>query len=89
MATRILSIKSDYNIAEGCIDEIIQLIKEVLPTGNRMLPNFYQTKRLVSQLGCGHKNLMFVNLVVCYFVEMMQMREIVSFVEKLVSRKLI
>lgn len=57
IAVRLMSIKSDYNIPEGCINEIITLIKEVLPSGNRMLDNFYKTKKLVSQLGCGYKKI--------------------------------
>lgn len=52
-----MCIKSDYNIPEACIDEIIQLIKEILPSSNRMLDNFYHTKKLASQLGFGYKKI--------------------------------
>ena len=48
---RLLSIKSDWNIAEGGMDSMIDLIKELVDPGLEVPNFFYKAKTLVSKLG--------------------------------------
>ena len=48
---RLLSIKSNWNIAKGGIDSMIDLIKELVDPGLEVPDSFYKAKRLVSKLG--------------------------------------
>ncbi|XP_052193958.1 uncharacterized protein LOC127802254 [Diospyros lotus] len=52
-AVRMLSIKSYYNMPEGCYNEIMQFMQHTMSTGNRVPDDFYHTKKLVSKLGLG------------------------------------
>jgi hypothetical protein len=45
IVARLLNIKS-----EKCFNEIVQLMKEVMPIGNKMLDEFYRIKKLVAIL---------------------------------------
>ncbi|XP_038687458.1 uncharacterized protein LOC119986835 [Tripterygium wilfordii] len=56
-AMRLLSIKADYNMPQGCFDDVVHLMKETMPTDNRMPANFYQTKKSVSKLGLGYQRI--------------------------------
>lgn len=56
-SVRLLSIKSDYNMSEQCYNEVVRLMKETLPRGNRMVRDFYRTRRMVSKLGLGYKKI--------------------------------
>lgn len=47
---RLLYIKSENNMSEKCFDQILQLLKDVLPEGNKVVDDWYQTKKLVSCL---------------------------------------
>ena len=46
-----LSLKSDYNMSEGCFNRMVQLMGDTMPKNNTMVSNFYQVKRLVQKLG--------------------------------------
>ncbi|RDX66631.1 hypothetical protein CR513_54581, partial [Mucuna pruriens] len=48
-----LSLKSDYNMSEGCFNHMVQLIGETMPKGNRMVTNFYHARKSVQILGFG------------------------------------
>lgn len=48
---RLLYMKSEHHFSERCYDDIVQFIKEVLPDENKMVDNFYSTKKLVQGLG--------------------------------------
>ena len=48
---RLLNIKSEHQMSEKCYDAITSLIKEMLPEDNKMVDNFYSTKKLVASLG--------------------------------------
>ena len=50
VAVRLLSIKSDWKIAEGGMDSMIDLIKELVDPGLEVPDSFYKAKRLVSKL---------------------------------------
>ena len=51
VVARLLNIKSENNMSEKCFNQVAQLMKEVLPQGNKMIDDFYQTKKLVAGLG--------------------------------------
>ena len=48
---RLLNIKADYNLSEKCYDAICQLLKDCMPGDNCMVPNFYETKKMIEGLG--------------------------------------
>jgi hypothetical protein len=48
-----LSIKSDYNMSQGCFNRMVQFMGDAMPSGNGMVPNFYQAKKSVTSLGLG------------------------------------
>ncbi|XP_038711782.1 uncharacterized protein LOC120005976 [Tripterygium wilfordii] len=56
-AVRLLSIKADYNMSQGCFDDVVHLMKETMPTDNRMPVTFYQAKKSVSKLGLGYQRI--------------------------------
>ena len=51
VVVRLLSIKSDWNIAEGGMDSMIDLIKELVDPDLEVPDSFYKEKRLVSKFG--------------------------------------
>lgn len=48
-----LSLKSDYNMSEGCFNRMVQLMSEMMPKDNLMVNNFNHAKRSVQKLGLG------------------------------------
>nr|GEU38721.1 caffeic acid 3-O-methyltransferase [Tanacetum cinerariifolium] len=50
--SRMLNIKSDFNMSQTCYDRVMQAIKEFIPRST-MCSNYYQSKKMVSQLGLG------------------------------------
>ncbi|RDX99034.1 hypothetical protein CR513_17969, partial [Mucuna pruriens] len=48
-----LSLKSDYNMSEGCFNRMVQLMGEAMPEGNRMVKNLYHARKSVQNLGLG------------------------------------
>ena len=48
---KLLNIKADHGLSERCYDSISGFVGEVLPEGNKMPKNFYETKKLVQGLG--------------------------------------
>jgi len=48
-----LSLKSDYNVSEGCFNRMVQLMGETMPKYNRMVTTFSQAKKSVKTLGLG------------------------------------
>ena len=49
--TRLLTVKSDHRLSERAYDDILHIWKDSLPRDNRLLNNFYETKRLMQGLG--------------------------------------
>ncbi|RDY04953.1 hypothetical protein CR513_11257, partial [Mucuna pruriens] len=49
-----LSLKSDYNMSEGCFNRMVQLMGETMPEGNKMVTNLYHARKsyfpLISRL---------------------------------------
>ncbi|XP_038687493.1 uncharacterized protein LOC119986872 [Tripterygium wilfordii] len=54
---RLLSIKADYNMPQGCFNDVVHLMKETMPEDNRMPADFYQTKKSMSKLGLGYQRI--------------------------------
>ncbi|GJV21417.1 putative reverse transcriptase, RNA-dependent DNA polymerase, LTR copia-type gag-polypeptide [Tanacetum coccineum] len=50
--SRMLNIKSDFNMSQTCYDRVMQAIKEFIPRST-MCSNYYESKKMVSQLGLG------------------------------------
>ena len=48
---RLLHMKSKHHFLEICYDDLIQFLRAVLPDDNKMVDNFYITKKLVQGLG--------------------------------------
>ncbi|XP_038711822.1 uncharacterized protein LOC120006015 [Tripterygium wilfordii] len=54
---RLLSIKADYNMSQGCFDDVVHLMKETMPADNRMPATFYEAKKSISRLGLGNQRI--------------------------------
>nr|GEY24762.1 hypothetical protein [Tanacetum cinerariifolium] len=50
--SRMLNIKSDFNMSQTCYDRVMHAIKEFIPRST-MCSNYYESKKIVSQLGLG------------------------------------
>ena len=51
--SRMLNIKSDFNMSQSCYNRVMQAIKEFIPRST-MCSNYYESKKMVSQLGLGY-----------------------------------
>ncbi|XP_052621646.1 uncharacterized protein LOC128127243 [Lactuca sativa] len=47
VATELLHWKPEYNISEAAYDHILPIIKRMLPKGEKLVENFYETKKLL------------------------------------------
>ncbi|KAI3745705.1 hypothetical protein L6452_08111 [Arctium lappa] len=50
-ATRLLTWKSDCNVPESTFNRLLPIIKDMLPDGHQLVPNFYETKKMLKKLG--------------------------------------
>jgi len=50
-ATRMMSIKTDYNLSEDCVDAIAGFVKDILPEDNLSPATYYEIQKLVLGLG--------------------------------------
>lgn len=48
---RLLNIKSDWNVSQGAMDSVIDLMHDLVDPKPEIPDNFYKAKRLVSKLG--------------------------------------
>jgi Transposase-associated domain len=55
--TRCLALKSEHNLSQKCFDEMMTLIKEMLPRNENLPESFYKSKRLVKALGMEYKTI--------------------------------
>lgn len=51
VASQMMKAKTDYNLAESCVDELSQMFKKILPQPNKAPASYYETKKLVRGLG--------------------------------------
>ena len=49
-ATRLMGIKTDYNLAEECVDAITDFVKGILPEDNLAPGSYYEVQKLVAGL---------------------------------------
>ena len=47
VVAKLLHMKSEHHFSERCYDDLIRFLQEVLPYDNKMIDNFYRTKKLV------------------------------------------
>lgn len=52
---RLLNIKNIWGISNGCFDEILTLMKEVLPNAEALPKNFHDAKKFVKAIGVGYE----------------------------------
>ncbi|XP_023632701.1 uncharacterized protein LOC111828600 [Capsella rubella] len=51
LAARLMSLKTDYNLSQNCMDSIAQMMQEYLPEGNHSPKSYYDIKKLMRSLG--------------------------------------
>jgi Transposase-associated domain len=66
-ASRLLTLKCEYNLSHRCVDGISSLIRDIIPENNTMSSNFYETKKLLKALQLPYRKLTAVAKGVCYF----------------------
>ncbi|EEC70236.1 hypothetical protein OsI_01010 [Oryza sativa Indica Group] len=49
--SRLLTIKSDHNMSVACFDELVKVMKEMLPPDANLPGSFYKCKKVVEALG--------------------------------------
>ncbi|XP_012838845.1 PREDICTED: uncharacterized protein LOC105959319 [Erythranthe guttata] len=68
--SRLVNIKSEFNMSGVCFNQILQLMKELVPNDNKLPTDFYKTKKMVRNLGLGYKKIdVCVNECILYFKE--------------------
>lgn len=60
LASRYMTLKTDYNLSEKCMDSIAHMMKDYLPKDNKAPDSYYDTKKLMRSL-----NLPYVKIDVC------------------------
>ncbi|XP_013624193.1 PREDICTED: uncharacterized protein LOC106330231 [Brassica oleracea var. oleracea] len=50
-ASRLMTLKTDYNLAEECVDAIVDFVRDVLPEDNLAPGSYYEVQKLVVGLG--------------------------------------
>lgn len=50
-ATRMMTIKTDFNLSEDCLDAIADYCKEYMPEDNLHPESYYEIQKLVSGIG--------------------------------------
>ncbi|CAE5969941.1 unnamed protein product [Arabidopsis arenosa] len=60
LASRYMTLKTDYNLSEKCMDSIAQMMKDYLPKDNKAPDSYYDTKKLMRSL-----SLPYVKIDVC------------------------
>ncbi|XP_013654443.2 uncharacterized protein LOC106359260 [Brassica napus] len=51
LASRLMKVKTDHNLAESCMDELSQTFRDVLPQPNIAPESYYEMKKLTKSLG--------------------------------------
>ena len=50
-ATKLMGIKTDYNLSEDCVNAITDFVKDLLPEDNLASGTYYEVQKLVAGLG--------------------------------------
>ncbi|WZZ75342.1 hypothetical protein YC2023_086712 [Brassica napus] len=53
--TRLMGIKTDYNLAEDCVDAIADFVKGILPEDNVASGSYYEVQKLVAGFGLSYQ----------------------------------
>ncbi|XP_074280921.1 uncharacterized protein LOC141605896 isoform X1 [Silene latifolia] len=56
-ASRLLSLKCEFNLPHKCVDSFISFVSDILPKNNLMATNFYETKKLLKALELPHEKI--------------------------------
>ncbi|XP_057993064.1 uncharacterized protein LOC131174044 [Hevea brasiliensis] len=68
--SQLLNCMSDFHISHNCFDNLLSIIKSMLPEGNLLPSNFYNTKKMMSTLGLGYQKIdVCVNNCMLYYKE--------------------
>ncbi|CAA7038848.1 unnamed protein product [Microthlaspi erraticum] len=51
LAARLMSLKTDYNLPQNCMDSISHMVQDFLPQGNNSMNSYYDIKKLMRSLG--------------------------------------
>ena len=51
LASRLMSLKTDYNLPQNCMDSSSQMMQDYLPEGNNSMNSYYDIKKLMRLLG--------------------------------------
>ncbi|KAL1194835.1 hypothetical protein V5N11_011150 [Cardamine amara subsp. amara] len=54
-ATRLMTIKTDHNLSEECVDAITEWAKDLLPEDNLLPASYYEVQKLVAGIGLPYK----------------------------------
>lgn len=57
LAARLMSLKTDFNLSQNCMDSIAQIIQEYLPEGNNSPKSYYDIKKLMRSLGLPYQKI--------------------------------
>ncbi|XP_057248861.1 uncharacterized protein LOC104906231 [Beta vulgaris subsp. vulgaris] len=57
MASRIISLKCEYNLPHRCVDGFASLLNDVIPNINQMTTTFYDTKKVLKGLQLPHEKI--------------------------------
>ncbi|OMO57751.1 Transposon, En/Spm-like protein [Corchorus capsularis] len=49
-----LNVKSEFNLSASCYDRIMTIVKDLLPTDEKLPANFYKAKQMVTTLGLSY-----------------------------------
>ncbi|CAA7031818.1 unnamed protein product [Microthlaspi erraticum] len=51
LAARLMSLKTDFNLSQKCMDSIAQIMQDYLPKGNNSPKSYYEIKKLMRSFG--------------------------------------
>lgn len=57
LAARCMTLKTDYNLSEKCMDYIAEMLKDYMPADNNATASYYDTKKLMRSLGLPYKKI--------------------------------
>ena len=57
LASRLMSLKTDYNLPQNCMDSISQMMQDYLPEGNNSMNSYYDIKKLMRLLGLPYQKI--------------------------------
>jgi len=57
LASRLMSMKTDYNVAESCMDSFCQTLRDYLPKGNCAPQSYYETKDMLKEFAMPYKKI--------------------------------